>query len=57
MSKANARKSPTAATIRIKDAKVLKSSHGKFNSVTALEKHRIEETSKNKARKSKNKEE
>ena len=57
MSKANARKSPTAATIRIKDAKVLKSSHGKFNSVTALEKHRIEETSKNKSRKSKKKEE
>jgi len=57
MSNARARKSPTAATIAIKNKKVLKSSHGKFISVADLEKHRIEETSKNKSRKSKKKEE
>ncbi len=50
MSKAKARKDPTAATIRIKDAKVLKSSHGKFRSVAVLEQHRIEETAKNKTK-------
>lgn len=40
MSRAAARKGRTEATRKIKDAKVLKSSHGKFASVFDLEKHR-----------------
>jgi len=50
MSKAKARTAPTAATIRIKDAKVLKSSHGKFPTIVALEKQRLETTAANLAR-------
>lgn len=40
MSKASARKGRTDATRKIKDAKVLRSSHGKFPTVFELEKHR-----------------
>ena len=54
MSKAKARHDPTAATIRIKDAKVLKSSHGKFSSIAALEKHRLDTTKVKKNRKKQN---
>ena len=47
MSKAIARKPATLATILLKDKRVEKSSHGKFKTVAALERHRIEETEKN----------
>ena len=55
MSKAKNRKDPTAATIRLKDKRVLKSSDGAFETVASLERHRIEETKKNQATKKKNK--
>jgi hypothetical protein len=55
MSKAKNRKDPTAATIRLKDKRVTKSSHGKFLTVAALERHRIEETEKNARSKKKSK--
>jgi hypothetical protein len=53
MSRAAARKGRTEATRKIKDAKVLKSSHGKFATVFDLEKHREAETKANKASKKK----
>ena len=54
-SRAIARKPATLATIRLKDKRVLKSSHGKFDTVASLERHRIEETEKNARLKKKNK--
>ena len=47
----------TEATRKIKDKKVLKSSHGKFATVFDLEKHREAETDKNKKHKKHKKEE
>ena len=58
MSNAKSRKGRTSATLQIKDAKVAKSSHGKFSTVAALEKQRMETTAANQAkRKGKKKEE
>ena len=56
MSKAKARKDRTSATLAIKDRKVRKSSHGKFDSVASLERHRVEVTKKNQKKKKKEKE-
>jgi hypothetical protein len=48
MSRAKAKLPRTDATRKIKDKRVLKSSHGKFATVFDLEEHRVTETARNK---------